>query len=65
MGRIRGKNIKNLAKKLVENYPEKFNNKFEDNKKSLDELALLRDKPIRNKVAGYIINVVKRNNKIK
>ncbi|MFH1229067.1 MAG: 30S ribosomal protein S17e [Candidatus Aenigmatarchaeota archaeon] len=60
MGRIRGKNIKNLAKKLVEQYPEKFNNEFENNKKSLNELALLRDKPVRNKVAGYIINVVRK-----
>jgi small subunit ribosomal protein S17e len=60
MGRIRGKNIKNLAKKLVESYPEKFNDKFEDNKKSLNDLALLRDKPIRNKVAGYIISVVEK-----
>ena len=58
MGRIRGKGIKNLAKKLVELFPDKFNNKFEDNKKALDAFALLKDKPIRNKVAGYIVDVV-------
>jgi small subunit ribosomal protein S17e len=60
MGRIRGKSIKNLAKKLVELYPDKFNNKFEDNKKSLDAFDLLKDKPVRNKVAGYIVDVVKK-----
>ena len=60
MGRIRGKQIKNLSKRLVELYPDKFSNKFEDNKKALDELRLLRDKPIRNKVAGYIVVVVKK-----
>jgi small subunit ribosomal protein S17e len=60
MGRIRGKQIKNLSKRLVELYPNKFSNKFEDNKKALDELRLLRDKPIRNKVAGYIVVVVKK-----
>jgi small subunit ribosomal protein S17e len=60
MGRIRGKSIKNLAKKLVELYPDKFNNKFEDNKKVLDEFNLLKDKPVRNKVAGYIVVVVKK-----
>jgi len=60
MGRIRGKSIKNLAKKLVELYPDKFSNKFEDNKKVLDEFNLLKDKPIRNKVAGYIVDVVEK-----
>jgi small subunit ribosomal protein S17e len=60
VGRIRGKNIKNLAKKLVELYPDKFNNKFEDNKKVLDGFNLLKDKPIRNKVAGYIVDIVEK-----
>ena len=60
MGRIRGKSIKNLAKKLVELYPDKFSNKFEGNKKVLDEFNLLKDKPIRNKVAGYIVDVVEK-----
>ena len=60
MGRIRGKSIKNLAKKLVELYPDKFSNKFEDNKKVLDEFSLLKDKPTRNKVAGYIVDVVEK-----
>lgn len=60
MGRIRGKWVKNLAKKLVEKYPDKFDNKFEDNKKFLVELNIIGDKPIRNKVAGYIIEVVEK-----
>ena len=58
MGRIRGKGIKNLAKKLVDLYPDKFNDKFEDNKKVLEKSELLKDKPTRNKVAGYIVTVV-------
>jgi len=60
MGRIRGKSIKNLSKKLVELYPDKFNNKFEDNKKVLDSFDLLTDKSTRNKVAGYIVCVVEK-----
>jgi small subunit ribosomal protein S17e len=60
MGRIRGKFIKNISKKLVEQYPDKFSNKFEDNKKVLDELKIIGDKPIRNKIAGYIVVVVKK-----
>lgn len=60
MGRIRGKGIKNLAKKLVDLYPDKFSDKFEENKKALDKTELLKDKPTRNKVAGYIVDVVKK-----
>jgi len=60
MGRIRGKFIKNMSKKLVEQYPDKFSAKFEDNKKFLDELKLVDDKPVRNKIAGYIISVVEK-----
>lgn len=58
MGRIRGKSIKNLAKKLVDLYPDKFSEKFEENKKALESSQLLQDKPTRNKVAGYIVDVV-------
>ena len=57
MGRIRTKFIKNLAKELTIKYPDKFSNDFESNKKNLDELKLLEDKPIRNKVAGYIVTI--------
>jgi len=60
MGRIRGKWIKNLAKKFVEQYPEKFNNNFENNKKALDELKIIDDKLIRNRVAGYIVDLVEK-----
>jgi small subunit ribosomal protein S17e len=60
MGRIRGRWIKNLSKKLVEKYPDKFNKDFENNKKVLEEMNILEDKPIRNKVAGYIIDVLEK-----
>jgi ribosomal protein S17E len=60
MGRVRGKWIKNMSKRLVEHYPDKFNNKFEDNKKFLNELNIISDKPVRNKVSGYIFSVVEK-----
>ena len=63
MGRIRGRWIKNLAEKFVETYPGKFNKDFENNKKILTEMALINDKPIRNKVAGYIVNIVENKKK--
>ena len=60
MGRIRQKFIKNLSKELIIKYPDKFNNNFDNNKKFLDELKILTDKPIRNKVAGYIVTIIKK-----
>lgn len=60
MGRIRTRMIKKLSKKLVENNPDKFNADFENNKKVLNEMQLFSDKPVRNKVAGYIVNVVEK-----
>jgi small subunit ribosomal protein S17e len=60
MGRIRGKWIKNLAKKFVEKYPDLFTTNFENNKKVLEEMKLLDDKPIRNKVAGYMVDLIQK-----
>jgi len=60
MGRIRGKWIKNLSKKLVEQFPDKFNNNFEDNKKALNEMNIIDDKLMRNKVAGYIVDIIEK-----
>ena len=62
MGRIRTKIIKNMSKRLVKKYPEKFSNNFENNKKVLCEMNIMKDKPVRNKVAGYIVTVVEKKN---
>jgi small subunit ribosomal protein S17e len=60
MGRIRGKWIKGIAKKLVERYPEKFSTDFKNNKDVLKEIGIIDDKSVRNKVAGYIISIVEK-----
>ena len=57
MGRIRGRWVKNLSRKLVDKHPGMFGSNFEDNKKNLEGLKLLEDKPIRNKVAGYMVEI--------
>jgi len=58
MGRIRGKWIKSIAEKLVDQYPEKFSKDFKNNKEILEEMGLIDDKVVRNKIAGYIISVL-------
>jgi small subunit ribosomal protein S17e len=60
MGRVKPKFIKSLAEKLLEAYPDKFTDKFEENKRAVAELADIPSKTVRNKVAGYITRLVKR-----
>jgi len=59
MGRIRTKTIKSTAKQLVEEYGDKFNTDFENNKKVLDEMNVAQHKSVRNKLAGYIVTLKK------
>ena len=54
MGSIRGKWVKKMAFNLVELYPDKFGKDFDKNKKSLEEMKLVDDKSVRNKIAGLI-----------
>lgn len=60
MGRIRTHFIKSLAEKIAHAFPEKFSGDFDANKKALNELKLIDEKFTRNKVAGYIVCVVKK-----
>jgi small subunit ribosomal protein S17e len=60
MGRVKPKFIKSLAEKLLETYPDRFTDKFEENKRAVAELADIPSKTVRNKVAGYITRLVKR-----
>ena len=63
MGRIRTTWIKTFSKELIEKYPQKVSEKFEDNKKFLKEVGLLEDKVVRNKVAGYSAKLKKKSKK--
>lgn len=39
---------------MMERHPESFGPDFEQNKKALEELALIPSKQLRNRIAGYI-----------
>jgi small subunit ribosomal protein S17e len=43
-----------LSEELMERHPEAFGTDFEQNKKTLEELALIPSKQLRNRIAGYI-----------
>jgi len=60
MGRIKIGEIKKATFTVLERYPDKFTDDFEENKKILNELNIVEEKKNRNKVAGYITTIVKR-----
>jgi small subunit ribosomal protein S17e len=57
VGRIKTIFVKNIAKELMEKYPESFTEKFEENKKALEPLISFGSRKMRNLVAGYITRV--------
>lgn len=59
MGNVRPDHIKNLARKLLDRFPKRFNSDFENNKTMVDEFTDVTSKKIRNRTAGYITHLLK------
>lgn len=60
MGRIKTTMIKRTANTLIKNYPEKFTEDFEKNKKLVEELSEMQSKKLRNIIAGYITRLTQK-----
>jgi small subunit ribosomal protein S17e len=58
MGQVRQRNIKRIARELVEEYPDVFSADFQENKQLLKDEDLFTSKYVRNHVAGYIVRVL-------
>ncbi len=58
MGNIRTTFIKNLSEELVKKYPDELTADFEKNKGFLKKV--IESKSLRNKIAGYVVNLKKR-----
>ena len=43
-----------LSEELMQRHPDAFGADFEQNKKALEELALIPSKQLRNRIAGYL-----------
>jgi small subunit ribosomal protein S17e len=43
-----------LSEELMQRHPDSFGDDFEQNKKALEELALIPSKQLRNRIAGYL-----------
>jgi len=58
LGKVKTEHIKNLAKELMERFPNKFSSNFDDNKHAVDELTEGATTKVRNQVAGYITHTI-------
>jgi small subunit ribosomal protein S17e len=54
LGKVKTEQVKRLGKELIERFPEKFSNNFEENKRAVAELTRGTTSKIRNQIAGYI-----------
>ena len=59
MGRVRPKFIKRTAQTLLEKYPQAFTKDFEHNKRMVQLLTNITSKRVRNRVAGYIVHLLR------
>ncbi len=46
--------VRRLSLKLVEEFPDRFTGDYEKNKEVLAEVALIRNKRLRNEIAGFL-----------
>ena len=52
--------IRRISTELLAAYPKEFGTDFHDNKKILDEVAIIRSKGLKNEIAGYITSYLRR-----
>jgi small subunit ribosomal protein S17e len=55
--------VKRLSTELLNRYPDKFNVDFQQNKKTIDGIATVRSKELRNQIAGYIASYINKQTK--
>jgi len=51
--------IKKLSLEVLENHKDQFGTDFVDNKKNLEQFAIIRSKCLKNEIAGYITKFLK------
>ncbi|MDI6884690.1 MAG: 30S ribosomal protein S17e [Hadesarchaea archaeon] len=64
MGKVKSLYIKRAARRLLERYPDKFSTDFKQNCQALDALLKLGSKPLRNRIAGFISNLLKQKKEV-
>lgn len=64
MGRVRSTYIKRAARELLRRYPDKFSTDFRKNCLVLNELVKLKSKSLRNRIAGYLSNLLEQKKEV-
>ena len=59
MGKVRTILIKKVSKDLINKYPNVFTADFEKNKELLDKYLEVDSKHLRNRISGYVVNLMK------
>ncbi len=59
MGKVRTILIKKVSKELINKYPDVFTTDFEKNKELLDKYLEVDSKHLRNRISGYVVNLMK------
>ncbi|MDQ6865440.1 MAG: 30S ribosomal protein S17e [Thermoproteota archaeon] len=54
--------IKRISAEILERYPENFGTDFDQNKATLKNIAVVRSKLLRNRIAGFITAYLRREN---
>jgi small subunit ribosomal protein S17e len=54
LGKVKTEQVKKVAKELIERFPERFSNNFDENKRAVSALTQGSTTRIRNQIAGYI-----------
>jgi small subunit ribosomal protein S17e len=54
LGKVKTEQIKRVAKELLERFPAKFSNNFDNNKRKVQVLTIGTTVRVRNQIAGYI-----------
>jgi small subunit ribosomal protein S17e len=52
--------IKRISHEVLDQYKSKFGVDFADNKKTLDEISIVRSKGLKNEIAGFITRFLRR-----
>ncbi|MEM2143308.1 MAG: 30S ribosomal protein S17e [Candidatus Thorarchaeota archaeon] len=60
MGSIRQGYIKIAARKIFQDYRDELTADFETNKRIVEQYTDVKSKTVRNRLAGYLVTVVKR-----
>jgi small subunit ribosomal protein S17e len=58
LGKVKTEQVKRVGKKLMERFPNKFVNNFDENKRLVDSLTQGTTTRVRNQIAGYITHKI-------